>query len=396
MGQEIKTRDKKKGKMAITTYADLVKRNQSGANSNPSYSPYRDKIDNGVRDGSTQYAPSSQYTPATPTPTQSTPAQSATTTPSSGFDIKDRNANPGDNYFWDSADGWKLINNVSSDYDAQLEAARKAEEERQARVRSAINAGYDAVDAGLNDLAGRLPTQAQEQNEQISSLYGTSSEKLNNARSYANDQIDANQKTTLNDLSDRLRASLQAANTYLGAAGASNSSANERYSTALLKQANKQQGNVMTQADSQRAAVQKTYDDNMAQLQEWQSSKLYEVKQWLTDQQNQIEREKMTASSERAQALANLEENLHQVAMQRVQDIESQANAWKNSVNAWVLEQQGNIANGVNLLGQTPQALSYENFGNWQMGNQITTPTLRANYNSGSDDDKAGTSRITM
>ncbi|MBQ6450013.1 hypothetical protein IJJ08_03900 [bacterium] len=378
-----------------TLYTDLVKRAQSGANSNSSYSPYRDQMDNGRRDGSTQYAPSSQYTP-TASSTQSRPqASTSSSNQAPSFDVKNRDANPGDGYFWDAADGWKQISqNVSNDYDAQLEAARKAEEERQARLRAEINNGWDQVDSRLNSIADRIPTQRDEQTESIGNMYDTSAGKLNTARDYANSQIDANQKTTLNDLSDRLRAALQAGNTYLGARGSSDSSANDRYSTALLKQANKQQGNVMMQADSQRSSVQNTYDNNMAQLDEWKNTKTYEVGQWYNEALNNIDRERANASGERAQALAQLEANLHQQALTRLAQIEDAANSWKNSVNAWLLEQQGNTSNGVNLLNATPQALSYENFGNLQMGNQITTPILGANYNATNDDDKAGTSSL--
>ena len=311
------------------------------------------------------------------------------------FNRMDRNAKPGDDYFYDAADGWKKINNdVTNDYNAQLEEARRLEEERRARVAAEINAGWDQVEQGLNNISNRIPTQRDEQLSSINNSYDTSSGKLSTARDYANQQIDANQKTTLNDLSDRLRAALQAGNTYLGARGSSDSSANERYSTALLKQANKQQGNVMMQADSQRASVQNTYDNNMADLEEWKNSKAAEVGQWYYDAINNIERELANAKGQRAQALATEAQYLHQEAMNRLNDIEAQANNWKNSVNAWLLEQQGNVTNGVNLLNSTPKALAYENFGNLQMGNKVTTPVLGANYNATSDDDKAGASSL--
>lgn len=385
---------------ALTTYADLVKRKASGADSNSNYNPYKDIMDNGRRDGSTQYSPSSQYTPARTTqssgPVMSSSSNNSSSNDSNNsnsgdFNHMDHNTNPGSDYFWDAADGWKKINN---DYDAQIEEARRLEEERRQRVYNEINNGWDQVESGLANIQERIPTQRDEQLSSINSSYDTSSGKLSTARDYANSQIDANQKTTLNDLSDRLRAALQAGNTYLGARGSSDSSANERYSTALLKQANKQQGNVMMQADAQRASVQNTYDNNMADLEEWKNSKAAEVGQWYYDAINNIERELANAKGGRAQALANEAQYLHQEAMNRLNDIEAQANNWKNSVNAWLLEQQGNVTNGVNLLNSTPKALAYENFGNLQMGNQITTPVLGANYNTTSDDDKAGTSNL--
>ena len=377
-----------------TTYTDLIKRKESGALNNSNYSPYRDLLDNGKEDGSTQYAPSSQYTPSATASTASvvsqatSPVSSNTNSSSQGggssFNQYDRNANPGEGYFWDAADGWKRsVDDARSEADALNE-----------RLRGEINARWDAYDNGLNNIAGRLPTQRDEQLGQLENLYGSSNQKLDTARDYANSQIDANQKTTLNELSDRLRAAMQAGNTYLGARGASNSSANERYSTALLKQANKQQGNVMSQSDAQRAQVQNTYDNNMAQLNEWLNTKKYEVGQWYNQQLNAIDQERANASGQRAADLANLTSQLYTVALQRLQALEDQANQYKQTVNAWMLEQQGNINTGINGIHETPMMPTYEDFSGINT-TASTTPIISYGSTDKDDEAKAGQTSLS-
>lgn len=370
--------------MAATTYADLAKKNQSGANSNPNYSPYRDLIDNKKLDGSTQYAPSSQYNPA-PT-NQTTPSvvntnSNNSSSSSSGINLKDPNANPGAGYFWDAADGWKQIQS-----DAAAEAARREEQ-----LRNSIGEQWNGVFNYLDQVDNRLPGQKEEQAQQITSLYDSSGNKLDIAKNYANDQISANQKKTLTSLADDLRAALQAGNTYLGQRGASDSSASERYNTALTKSANKQRGEVMLQSDSQRAQVLNTYQTNMAELDEWKNTKIYELGQWLNEAKNQLDYQRANASGQKAQALASLDTQLHQYALERLRSIEEQANTWKNTVSAWMLEQSGNVNNAVSNMQNMPMVPTYSALAQAQSTSQNSTPILGAGTNQ-TDDEKAGQS----
>lgn len=305
---------------------------------------------------------------------------------SSTVNTKDPNNNPyGDNGWWDAADGWK-----QKVTDASSEAAA-----REAALRNTISSQWDSVFGYLDQVGDRLPGQRDEQVGQINNLFGSSQGELNTARDYANGKIAANQKKTLTSLADDLRSALQAGNTYLGQRGASDSSAAERYNTALMKSANKQRGEVMSQSDGQRAQVQNTYDTNMAKLQEWQDTKVFELGQWYNDAKNNLDYQRANASGQKAQALASLDAQLHQIALDRLRSIENEANSWKNTVNAWMLEQNGNISSAVGSMQNMPMAPTYSALATAQSTPQNTTPVLGAGYSS-TDEEKAGQSALNL
>ena len=321
---------------------------------------------------------SSSGTPATTTTSPSS-TSSSSSSDSSSNDKMDRDANPGEGWFYDAADGWKQ---------AEDKAAAEAKA-REDALRGTINSQWDSVFGYLDQVDGRLPGQRDEQSTQINNLATSSTGKLDTAKTYANDQISANQKTTLSKLADDLRAALQAGNTYLGQRGASDSSATERYSTALMKSANKQRGEVMMQSDAQRAQVQNTYDTQIAQLGEWTNTKVYELGQWYNDAKNQLDYQRSQASGQKAQALAQLDAQLHQYALDRLRSIEDQASNWKTSVNAWMMEQNGAVSSAVNKMGEMPMAPTYSGLASASSSGSADSSGNGAGYtNTGEDEPK--------
>lgn len=342
--------------------------------------------------GYTPWTPSWNYSANQPaeTPRRSQASSSSVSNQSpSGFDVKNPNANPGDDWFYDAADGWKR---KTSDASSEVAA-------REAQRRAGLESAWNEVFGSLDRIGQRLPGQRDEQIGQINNFYQTSADRLGSAKQHAGDKIHENQQATFNTIANDLQNMLRVADTRLGRYGSGSSSAAGMYEYALNNAATRHKTSAANEASRQLANLQYQYDDQMSQLNEQKNNRLFELGQWYHDAINKIDMARSNASGEKARALDALNEQLHIEALSRLRDIENQANNWQNTINAWKLEQSGRVNNAVSNLGNIPAALNYAGMNAGADYNNTGVGNNSLKYGGGyspKEDEEAGTAPINL
>ena len=197
--------------------------------------------------------------------------------------------------------------------------------------------------SGINDIASQqqagITESVANQKNAMQGYYSNADLQRQNAQS----QITQNKTKNLQDLYNNVRNQYQAANTYLGTRGASDSSGADQYGYAIQKEGNKVAGDIMGQASGQQANVQNQYSqmintldmkkadlDNLAQQQtkqisDWKSQQLYDL-------QNQI-------SSNREQ----LKQTDIDQYYARLSQIESAMNNYQQAIQQWALNRNAQL-----------------------------------------------------
>lgn len=233
------------------------------------------------------------------------------------------------------------------------------------QVRSEIESGFNNYFSELDKMSGLIPQTADTLRGDIMGQYQTQTGDLQRSQQAQMDKLSQNEqevlqnkKTTLRDLASDLRNSLQAGQIYLGGMGAGSSSATGRYSEALTKAANKRNAGVMGQANQLLADInqkeldiKRTVDSELSNLDQWKNSQLNEVTRWMNEQKNQIAQLRATGQLEKGNALANLNMQIMQNAMNRLSQIDAQASQFKNSLRDWAMSR-------ANTLGELKQNLA--------------------------------------
>lgn len=237
-----------------------------------------------------------------------------------------------------------------------------AQDALNAQIRTNIGSGFDSYINGLNTQLGLLPEHHQALVDNVNALFGGQQSTINTERTNqnagldkANTDVATNQASTLRDLSTNFQQSLDAANSKLGAVGASDSSASPMFAYALSLQANKNRGNVLQQANQlysdinlKRTQVNSTLDDQMNQLNTWKNTQLSGLATWLTDQKSKFANAIGMAGQQKATALASLD----QTALQRLQQLDDQFTQYKEGLSQWAIGQQTQLGNTLAYLGK--------------------------------------------
>lgn len=223
--------------------------------------------------------------------------------------------------------------------------------------RNAFNSAYDPVFSQLDAMAGLIPQQQITRQNSVNDLYGAQQNELQTnmkgsvgALDASRGQVAASKAQSIRDLQQQMNQMSKAGGMQLGSAGAGDSSAARMYNFALSKAAGQSSADVSNQANSQYAQIQgqeqsikATYDDQMAKLGTWKSDNTNQVVQWAQDQLGKIQQAKLTATGQKAAALAATETGLIQNALQRIQQIDDQITSWNQGIQTWALNRMATI-----------------------------------------------------
>ncbi|MEA2112842.1 MAG: hypothetical protein U9P50_02630 [Patescibacteria group bacterium] len=238
-----------------------------------------------------------------------------------------------------SSGGSSSGSSSSSSSDAQKDAERAA--------RNAIEGQYDAVRGGLEGLLGGLSGQQEASrnrlNDQSAFSRGQVGSSLQDAmgrfQGYQGD-IMSGQKSTLRDLSGDVRNAFQAGNIYLGARGASNSSAAGMYSRGIQQSANRNRADVKNQTETnlsnlniRREEANSAADRQYAEIDNWLNGAVADLESQFNARRQEIEMAMSQADADEQQALANLNMQLISQAQNAYQSLQSTAGDYVNNVS---------------------------------------------------------------
>ena len=261
-----------------------------------------------------------------------------------------------------------------SDYkkDAAKDAAKDAEDAKdkaEKKARKQISKQYDAVRQGLDQLLGYLPQQQatargkyEKQREHTRGRVGSELEEaLSRFQGYEG-EIEGNQKSTLRDLSSNTRNAFMAGNLYLGSKGASNSSAAGMYSQAIQQAANRNRADVRSGTDKnladlnmEREQANRMATQQYAEIDNWFNNVVSDLETEYRQRKADIEMAKANASADEQAALADIDMQLWQRAMQAYENLQAQAASYAQRVGSNISSQENRAAQSLHDMRATSQ-----------------------------------------
>ncbi len=236
---------------------------------------------------------------------------------------------------------------ASTSNDASIEDAEKASDEAEQRVRDGIHSRADIVGKGLGSLKGRLSGQQVDQEDKYGDQkdysYGQTASALGKTMGRFDgygDDIVSGQKTTLRDLSADVRNAFQAGNIYLGAKGASNSSAAGMYSRGIQQAANRNRSDVMRQGEEnlanlniRRTEAVAAADDQYAAIDNWFNTAVSDLQTQFNERKFAIEDAMVQADANEQSALIALNSELMASAESLYNELVAQQDFYSKSVS---------------------------------------------------------------
>lgn len=273
----------------------------------------------------------------------------------------DRNANPGDGWFWDAADGWKRAGNGGPSGPSQQQILED-------RIRGEINAGYGNYDNMLTDIFNTLPGQAESQRQTAFNQQQVGENLLGDQQALSSSKLQGeedktirSQETDLKSLAESMRNQFRSGQNYLGSRGAGDSSAVNQYSYALTKMGNKARGDRTSQTadivgdiNQRRFEVEQTFNSGMKNIQLETDNKVNQIATWLAEQQNNIRNMKGELGVNRGRDLAGLSQQLLGQAMAQANSIKEQALNKQTMLEQWAMQQ----SQGIDQLASNMQGVS--------------------------------------
>lgn len=241
---------------------------------------------------------------------------------------------------------------------------------RENQIRGEINSGYDSYFSSLDDILNNgLPQQQTAQTNIANSQYdqGVNTLDLQKTQGVADlnkqrSQAEQSQSKTLNDLASNLRNSFMAGNVYLGARGAGDSSAANQYSYALTKLGSQQRGDVTSQFNNiqndindRESRLGEIYNSQVKDLGFQRDQQINSIAQWFAEQQNALKQAKAQGQLSKSQDLASLSQNLLNVALQRLQTVQTEAANKRSALEQWAMNNSQNISQLKQNMGQVSQ-----------------------------------------
>lgn len=273
-------------------------------------------------DGS-QWSPISSgatQAPMTYAPVGSAPTTQTTTTPTtnnntSSFNAKDPNANPGDGYFWDAADGWKKASSGSDNNQA---------------IQDEINNIYSGLGDYYNKLRSTLSNQLPSVLQEAQSAYDANKATLDTGKQQALDSLgqqteQAQQaRQAAENEQRRLYEELSTGGVQRFGGG---SSAGQAYNELLgveqqrARAAQAQQyQNAINEIGATKTALEQNYNNQLLQLQNQLQSNKNQIQRDYQDKLSQIDSMQAQSEQEKSQmklqALQQLREQAYQLELQ--------------------------------------------------------------------------------
>ena len=251
------------------------------------------------------------------------------------------------------------------DYQKDLAAAREAgytsaEEFRNAQnaVKNTITSGFSNIRGRLDDMAGLVPGQQQEDEsllgEQVSGLTNSlASARDNSVQRISGFRDDVNRRAaeSTEDVAGQLRQLLQASRRQLGVLGGSDSSASAiGLPFALGKQA-AQAGaqiarganNQMSELDQKEIDVQDTYQTALAETEQFRINSLQQIRDRARAAVERINQLRIQADESELQALSSLQTQVLSAVSQQLAQAEANAEAQRQSIQQWALNRMSQL-----------------------------------------------------
>lgn len=248
--------------------------------------------------------------------------------------------------------------NPIQDTEYQRLLAEQQAANRENQVRNSINSGYDAYFNQLNDILNTgLPQQRTAQEQIAQSQYDQGLNQLGTQKTLGlqdlqtqRDQATTQQNKTLKDIANNVSNLFQSGNTYLGALGAGDSSAANQYAYALTKLGSKQRGDVQSQyaqiqndISGRESRLNEIYNGEVNNLAYQRDQQIAGIAQWFGEQQNALKQAQAQGQLSKGQDLAQLSQNLLNVALQNLQNIQSEAANRRQALDQWAINNAQNI-----------------------------------------------------
>lgn len=245
-------------------------------------------------------------------------------------------------------------------------------------LRKKVSGSFDDILGTYKSQIKELPGQQQKLLANVGQMASTQKSTIQDALSNAlaklqgnREEVQTQQKYTLQDLADNTRNLFQAGNIFLGTRGAGDSSATGMYSAALTQNANKERAGVQRDVNSmlgdinmKETDVNTDFQAQMNEVDTWMQQREQEIVMQFTDLKRQLEQAKAQASSMEKQNLANLEMELFRDAKTQLANIQNTASNYRNQLAQGI--QSGS------MLGQSG-ASSISETGQYEVG-QVYSP----------------------
>lgn len=238
---------------------------------------------------------------------------------------------------------------------------------REQQVRGEIDNGYNGYFGQLDSILNEgLPGQKAAQEGIVNSQYDQGVNQLNTQKALGQqdlqgqrDKAGTQQAKTLQDLSDNIRNLFQSGNVYLGARGASDSSASNQYAYGLTKMGSQQRGDVTAQyaginndINARETRLNEIHSGQINDLKSQHDQQVNQIAQWFGEQQNALKQAKAQGQLQKGQDLASLSQNLLNVALQQLQTVQQEAQAKRQSLDQWAMNHSNDIGQLKNNLSQ--------------------------------------------
>lgn len=240
-----------------------------------------------------------------------------------------------------------------------------------AKLKKSIGSQFDDIigtyKGQINELPGQQQSLLASVGQMAQTQKSTITDALNNVLAKLGNQrneVQTQQKQTLQDLADNTRNLFQAGNVYLGTRGAGDSSATGMYSAALTQNANKERAGVQRDVNSmyndiglKEADTKTTFQAQLNEVDTWQQSQEQNIVMQFTDLKRQLESALANAKGQEKANLANLQKDLYTQAKNQLYNIQMAASQAKNSLQSGV---QTGSGLGTMGAGQVAQAGTYQ------------------------------------
>jgi len=199
-----------------------------------------------------------------------------------------------------------------------------------------VNQAYDTKIAGLQSVLDTLQPQQDSANLQVNNQYQNQANALQTQQAQghrnlnlAQNQVDQQKASSLNDLRHQVETMGMSYNNQLGAFGAGDSSAAQLIQQALSGQASKNRNSVMQSAGQQTQGIQlqgqdldTEFQNNMKSLDDWKAASLNDIATKFLQQRQAIQQQMVGANADRYQALAQADASYTNQAIQQLANLE--------------------------------------------------------------------------
>lgn len=239
-------------------------------------------------------------------------------------------------------------------------------------LQDSISSGWDQYIRGLDDQLGGLSSQKSALENTYASQYNQGVNTLGLQRDQGLQELGQdrtaamqNQTSNLRDISGNIRNAFQAGNVYLGARGASDSSAANQYSYALNKMGTQQRSdvmnntaNILADVDARESNLNNIYNSEINNLGEIRNQQLNQVSMWFSDAQNQIKTAQNEGRFNKSRDVSDISRQVLNAAIAKVNQIDQMTAQRKQALEQWAM----GVSADIGQLRTNMQSVSQVNY----------------------------------